>query len=259
MKNWYGWRLCYLTAGLAFGQPSEELAWQTLTDGFEGRQSGQEDCRRGGDECDPSAAEGGGMVEGVLDGQGFGVRQAACDTLGDIKSRTSIPKLKTVLDDKAPEVIFAAAKALYAMGDPAGREVLSDILIGDQKDASGFLTASMRDARLKLHDPKALLLVGVNQAAGFLGPAGAGVPVAEQLLKDGQASGKTVAALLLATDTYGGIENAVKAALNDKNWTVRSAAAAGDLAARSDGAIIRTLRCCWTTNAMKSNIPRRRQ
>lgn len=213
-----------LTAGLAFAQPSEELAWQTLTDGLKDGNPVKRIAAVVAMSVIRPQPKSVGMVEGVMDDKDYGVRQAACDTLGSVKSRTSIPKLKTMLDDKAPEVIFAAAKALYAMGDPAGRQVLSDILIGEQKGSSGFLPASMRDARLKLHDPKALLLVGVNSAAGFLGPAGAGVPVAEQLLKDGQASGKTVAALLLATDTSAESKAAVKEALNDKNWTVRSAA-----------------------------------
>ena len=48
--------------------------------------------------------------------------------------------------------------------------------------------------------------------------------MAEQLLKDGPASGKTVAALLLATDKSEESKAAVKTALGDKNWTVRSAA-----------------------------------
>lgn len=165
------------------------------------------------------------MIEAMLDDKDFGVRQQACATLGDMKSRTSLARLQAALDDKSPEVVFSAAKALYAMGDTMGVQVLSEVLVGDQKDSSNFVASSIRDAKVKLHDPKALLLIGVNQGAGFLGPFGAGVPIAEQLLKDGQASGKTVAALLLATDTSEESKAAVKIALGDKNWTVRAAAA----------------------------------
>ncbi len=213
-----------LAAGPAFAQPTGEMAWQTLTDGLKDGNPVKRIAAIVAMSVIRPQPKPVAMVEGTLDDKDFGVRQAACNTLGSIQSRASIPKLKTMLDDKAPEVIFAAAKSLYAMGDPAGRQVLSDILVGEQKGASGFLPTSLRDARLKLHDPKALLLIGVNQAAAFLGPAGAGVPVAEQLLKDGQASGKTVAALLLATDKSEESKAAVKTALGDKNWTVRSAA-----------------------------------
>jgi HEAT repeat protein len=164
------------------------------------------------------------MVESMLQDKDFGVRQAACATLGEIRARTSIPLLRAALEDRAPEVVFAAAKALYSMGDATGRDVLTEILLGDQKGASGFVSSSLRDAKLKLHDPKALLLVGVNQAAALLGPFGAGVPIAEQLLKDGQASGKTIAALLLVTDSSVESRDAFRLALNDRNWTVRVAA-----------------------------------
>ena len=83
----------------------------------------------------------------------------------------------------------------------------------------------MRDAKLKLHDPKALLLIGVNQSAGLLGPFGVSVPIAEMLLKDKDASAKTAAILLLSNDTNEASKEAVRSALTDKNWTVRVAAA----------------------------------
>ncbi len=164
------------------------------------------------------------MIEALLDDKDLGVRGAACSALGEMKSKGSIPKLRAALSDKAPEVVFAAAKALYSMDDASGREVLQEILTGEQKDASGFVSNSLRDARMKLYDPKALLLIGVNQAAGFLGAFGAAVPLAEQLMKDGQASGKTVAALMLANDHSDESKPALTEALADKNWTVRVAA-----------------------------------
>jgi HEAT repeat protein len=165
------------------------------------------------------------LVESLLNDKDFGTRQAACSALGEMKSKASIPKLQDALEDKAPEVVFAAARALYAMGDPGGRAVLSAILIGDRPDSSGLVTSSLRDARLKLHDPKALLLLGVNQSAGLLGPFGVSVPIAEMLMKDKEASAKTAAILLLSTDTAESSKQAVRSALSDKNWTVRVAAA----------------------------------
>ncbi len=164
------------------------------------------------------------LVEGLLGDKDSGTRAAACSTLGDMKSRTSIPKLRAALDDKAGEVIFAAGKALFAMGDPQGREVLIEVLEGDQAPKSGIVSSSIRDAKLKLHDPRALLLLGVNESAGLLGPFGVSVPIAEMLMKDNQASGKTAAALLLATEHSEATRKAIEEAFNDKNWTVRVAA-----------------------------------
>jgi HEAT repeat protein len=166
------------------------------------------------------------MVESAFDDKDYSVRQAACLALNQMKSRQSIPKLRDALNDKAPEVVFAAAKALYDLGDPMGRQVLVAVLLGDQADSSGFFASSMHDMKAKMHDTKGLLLIGVKDGAGvFLGPAGAGIGVAEGLLKDANASGKTVAAAILAEDKTQEAFKAIRQALGDKNWTVRAAAA----------------------------------
>jgi HEAT repeat protein len=222
--------LMFLIAAGAFAQtvaPStEDRAWQTIEHALQDTNP----VRRSDAVLamavvrpQPKAVD---LVESALSDKDLGVRQSACTVLGGFKSKSSIPKLREALNDDAPEVVFAAAKALYDMGDPAGRQVLIAILNGDQSDTSGFVSSSVRDVKLKLHDPKALVLVGVNSTAGILiGPFAAGLPVAEDLLKDKQASGKTVAALLLATDTSPDSQTALKLALGDKNWTVRAAAA----------------------------------
>jgi HEAT repeat protein len=165
------------------------------------------------------------MLEEALADKERGVREAACATLGQLKAREAIPKLQMALDDSAPEVIYAAAKALYAMNDPMGREVLMEIVMGEQSGASGFVSSSIHGMRLKMHDPKALLMLGVNGGAGALGPFGMGVPLAEGLFKDNQAAGKTAAVLLLATDTTQESIQTLKEALSEKNWQVRAAAA----------------------------------
>jgi len=164
-----------------------------------------------------------GIVEGMLEDKDLGVRQAACSTLGEMKSRSSIPKLQEMLNDAAPEVAFAAARALYDMGDPAGRAVLIAILSGDQADSSGVLSSSLREAKLTLHDPKALLIIGAKTGVSLAG-FGLTVPIADRLLKDRDSSGKTAAVLLLSTDSDPRSKEAIRAALSDKNWTVRVAA-----------------------------------
>ena len=166
------------------------------------------------------------LIESAFDDKDYSVRQAACTALGQMKSKSSIPKLREALNDKSPEVIFAAGKALYDLGDPTGREVLIGVLLGDEADSSGFFASSMHDMKAKMHDPKGLLMIGVKESAGLmLGPASIGVPVAEGLMKDANASGKTVAAALLANDKSPEAGKAIRKALGDKNWTVRAAAA----------------------------------
>jgi HEAT repeat protein len=166
------------------------------------------------------------IVESAFEDLDYSVRQAACLALGQMKSRQSIPKLKDALNDKAPEVVFAAARVLYDMGDPTGRQVLVAVLLGDQADSSGFFSSSIHDMKSQMHDTKGLVLLGVREGAGaFLGPASYGIPVAEGLLKDANASGKTVAASLLANDKNPESLKAIEQALGDKNWTVRAVAA----------------------------------
>lgn len=154
-----------------------------------------------------------------------GVRQSACVVAGQIKARAAIPTLQAALNDKVNEVVFEAARALYAMGDSSGRAVIQAVLLGERSDASGFISGGIRDMKLKLHDPGQVLVLSMESAAGFFGPASAGFPLAEGLVKDKNASGQTVAALLLATDTTPESLNALRRALLEKNWTVRAAAA----------------------------------
>jgi len=82
------------------------------------------------------------------------------------------PKLRDALNDKAPEVVFAAAKALYEMGDPTGREVLVAVLLGDRADSSNFFSSSIHDMKAKMHDPKGLVLIGVKEGAGAFSGTG---------------------------------------------------------------------------------------
>lgn len=189
-----------LTAACLFGQTPDETAWKILDRGVHDsnpikRNEAVLAMKLVLPQHRPVA-----LIEGALDDKDAGVRESACATLGEIKSRTSIPKLQMVLADAVPEVIFAAAKALYNMNDPTGREVLTAVLLGEQTDASGFVSGSIRSMKLKLHDPKALMMIGIQEGAGLAGPYGMSVPLAEGLFKDNQASGKTVAALLLASN-----------------------------------------------------------
>ena len=207
-------------------QPPLDHAWQILNNGLhEGNPARREQDVAAMGIMRPQEKSV-ALVESAFADKDYSVRQAACNALEQMKSRQSIPKLKEALNDPAPEVVFAAAKALYALGDPMGREVLVAILLGDQADSSGFFKSSIHDMKAKMHDPKALVLIGVKSGAGvFLGPAAIGIPVADGLLKDANASGKTVTAVVLSKDTHPDTLKAIRQALEDKNWTVRAACA----------------------------------
>jgi HEAT repeat protein len=166
------------------------------------------------------------MLEELLKDKYPEVRQAAAAVLGDIKSVKSIPALRAALDDDSPEVSFTAARSLWIMGDGSGKAVFLQVLAGERGDSAGFMKGSLRDARNKLHDPKALTMLGVKEGVGlFLGPAAMGITVFEELRKDASASARTLAAAALATDKDPATIQNLEAALEDKNWIVRAAAA----------------------------------
>lgn len=215
----------FLTAVFLYAQTPDEVAWRILEHGVrEGNPIKRRQAVLAMSLLLPTARPV-ALLNEALDDKDAGVREAACATLGEINARTSIPKLEMAVSDAVPEVAFAAAKALFNMDDAAGRNVMIAVLNGEKADASGFVSGSIRSMKLKLHDPKAMLMLGVNEGAGLAGPFGMGVPLAEGLLKDNQASGKTVAVLLLANDRSPESLEALKDALSEKNWTVRAAAA----------------------------------
>jgi HEAT repeat protein len=211
----------------AFAQEPLDHAWTILSDGLHDNnpvKRAQDVAAMGIMRPQPKSVA---LVESAFDDKDYSVRQAACTALEQMQARQSIGKLRDMLNDKAPEVVFAAAKALNSMNDPTGHQVLVAILLGDRADSSGFFTSSMHDMKQKMHDPKGLVIIGVKEGAGMaLGPAAMGIPVAEGLLKDSAASGKTVTVALLAKGTVNAETlEALRDALEDKNWTVRAAAA----------------------------------
>ena len=68
------------------------------------------------------------------------VRLAAITSLVDLKSSRTVPALRMALGSDAPEVTFAAAKALWTLNEPLGKEALIFVLSGDTKTSSGFIT-----------------------------------------------------------------------------------------------------------------------
>ncbi len=153
------------------------------------------------------------------------VRQSAAAVLGEARVLPAIPLLKKALDDESAEVSFTAARSLWEMGDQSGREILWAVLAGDQRTGPGMIQGGIRDAKSKLHSPRALAKIGIDQAAGFLGPFSMGVWFAEDLMKDKGAPARALSAKLLASDPDPSSAEQLEQALEDKNPAVRAAAA----------------------------------
>ena len=98
------------------------------------------------------------QLEAMLDDKDVLVRLATITSLVDLKNKRTVPTLLKALDSDVPEVSFAAAKALWALDDPAGHHALVAVLSGDSKTSSGFITKQKRDALRMLHTPQTLML-----------------------------------------------------------------------------------------------------
>jgi HEAT repeat protein len=166
------------------------------------------------------------LIENGLNDKEEAIRMLSASSLGDLKARSSIPKLWAAMNDPSAEVIFAAAQALWRMGDRSGRDIFYDVLDGERQVTPGPLKSKLKQARMDMHDPKALALIGVNEASGaLLGPFSMGVSLAEAYAKGSGGSVQALCAQLLASDDNRRTLEELTDALADKNWAVRVAAA----------------------------------
>jgi HEAT repeat protein len=165
-------------------------------------------------------------VEDRLSDPDSKVRQIAIDTLARMKSRRSIPRLREALNDSDPEVCFAAAHALWELGDRSGRDVLLKVLAGDMETAEGPVKAKLREVKDTLEDPEAIARIALKRGArALLGPFAIALGIASELNKDNGAPSRALSASLLERDHTAASHEELQAALGDDHWTVRAAAA----------------------------------
>jgi HEAT repeat protein len=204
-----------------------DRAWRTLTDGVNAKKFADRIIAlKALADLGPNL-KGVHLVAAVLKDKDPDLRAQAAATLGEMKSRAAIPSLRIALEDEAPQVSFAAAKSLWQLGDNAGRRVLLDILQGDKGAKGGFVAGHVRDAKRQLQDKKALVAMGAEKGAGeFLpGPLSMGVGLAKQEFTGGTDPARAACAELLSRRPDKATMLALKAALMDRDWSVRAAAA----------------------------------
>jgi HEAT repeat protein len=178
------------------------------------------------------------LLEAMLDDKDVEVRLATITSLVDLNGPRTVLELRKALDSDVPEVSFAAAKALWTLNDPDGREALVSVLSGETKASSGFITKQKRDALRMLHTPKSLFMFALKEGAVFspIPGLGAGISSLQGILSSPGVSGRATAALLLSADREPDVLPALRDALADKDWSVR-AAAVHAIAVRNDPAL----------------------
>ena len=166
------------------------------------------------------------MVEALVkDGDNL-VRQAALDTAGELGDRKLAPAAEGALNDDVPEVVFAAARALYRLHDPAGKSTLIAVVEKGQKAESNPLRIKLRNLIRRMKTPRSALFLAVEQGAGFI-PApglGEGISAMSALLNDDNFSARATALLLLAGDRSPEVRALMEQAFTEDDWSLRAAA-----------------------------------
>jgi HEAT repeat protein len=155
------------------------------------------------------------------------LRFAAVAAMGSSKAKLFIPDLRIALEDKAPEVSFAAAVGLWKMDDHSGENVLYSVLSGDKKAKQGAVGSGLHDADQDLHTPSKLAEIGAEQGAyALLGPVGFGVDAFRMTRKGSNGdSARVLTATLLSEDSSQPTMQQFLDALDDRDYRVRAAAA----------------------------------
>ena len=184
----------------------------------------------------PNNAKAVGLARNALEDGSPEVRMAAAATLGDMKSRASIPQLRKGLDDKEPSVALAAAHSLELMHDSAAYEVYYEILNGDRKAGRGLIASQ----KSTLSDPRRMAELGFEGGLGFIPFGGIGWGAIKTITKDDTSPVRAAAARVLANDPDPATTKALTDAATDKNWLVRAAALEA-LAKRGDPSVLPTV------------------
>jgi HEAT repeat protein len=149
-------------------------------------------------------------------------------------AESSVPKLKTALNDVEPSVVLAAAHSLFVLGH---REEVYDIdyevLTGERKSADGFVKSQMNE----LKDPRAVAKMGIEAGIGFAPFGGEAYEAFKRISKDDRSPVRAAAAKELVADRDPKIDAALAKACSDKKWPVR-AAAVWAIAKRDDTAML---------------------
>ncbi len=175
----------------------------------------------------PRAAE---LIIGAMKDPDLDVRTAAVLAAGQSPALTArrnfSMQLRTLLDDKEPQVAVAAASTLWKMGDHSGEDILVAVADGERKASAGLIDSTRHTITADLHNPSTIARIGALQGASMLlGPFGFGITAYEYIHKNGADTSRPLAIELLSQSKTKPIHDELINALADKDVGVRAAAA----------------------------------
>ncbi len=166
---------------------------------------------------DTRAAE---TAEKALKDEKPDVRSAGATALGEMLSKSSIPKLKEALSDRDIGVVLAAARSLVALHDDDGYELYYELLTGEYKRKEG----RMAEPSAVVKDRKKLGEFCFEQGVGFFWFTDIPYTAIKFLSKDDVTPVRAAAVKVLADDPHPHSAQALAKAASDKSWVVRAAA-----------------------------------
>lgn len=171
---------------------------------------------------DPSA----GLLQTLMKDKDSLVREAALVSVGELRDPAAIKSVQEALQDDVPEVAFAAARTLFKMKQPEGKQFLIEVVEKETKAKSGFVHAKLRDVVRRMKRPKSAFLFVAQQGIGFVPVPGLGegFSAINALIGDAETSARATALLLLAADRSPEVRRVVEEAFNDPDWSMRAAA-----------------------------------
>ncbi len=166
------------------------------------------------------------MLTDAMNDPDMDVRTAAALAAGQTMDRNLTTPLRNLLDDKEPEVVFTAATTLWKMGDRSGEDVLMSVVDGDRSTNPGLVHGTEHKISRDLHDPAKLAKLGAIQGAYMLaGPFGYGITAFQFLHQTGGNAARVAAIEQISQERTAPIHKDLMGALEDKDPTVRAAAA----------------------------------
>ena len=166
------------------------------------------------------------LIADAMTDPGLDVRTAAALAAGLSRDRTLEPNLRSLLNDKEPQVAFTAAMTLSKMGDHTGDDILVAVVDGERSAGPTMMHGTEHRIDNDLHNPAMLARLGAMQGASMLlGPFGFGITAFEFIHQSGGDLARVSAIVQIAKDRTEPVHKKLMAALADKDPAVRAAAA----------------------------------
>ena len=155
------------------------------------------------------------------------VREAALVSIGELRDPRLAKPAHEALEDEVPEVAFAAARTLFKLNQPEGKQLLLEIVQREASAKTGFVRAKLRDAARRMKRPKSAMLFVAQQGVGFIPVPGLGegFSAMNSLVGDPDFSARATALLVLSSDRSPEVRSEIEQAFNDSEWSMRAAAA----------------------------------